>query len=92
MRKRELVALLSLPSLCLVFVVWLFLAVPWVCLQFMIVVFPDHTHYFSCVNQFYAEDKECCSKTQHSNILSEFKKLKYLKFLLSLKVFGNPGL
>ena len=25
-------------------VVWLFLAVPWVCLQFMIVVFLDHTH------------------------------------------------
>ena len=28
----------------LVIVVWLFLAVPWVCLQFMIVIFPDHTH------------------------------------------------
>ena len=25
-------------------VVWLFLAVPCVCLQFVIVVFPDHTH------------------------------------------------
>ena len=25
-------------------VVWLFLAVPWVCLQFVIVAFPDHTH------------------------------------------------
>ena len=24
--------------------VWLFLAVPWICLQFVIVVFPDHTH------------------------------------------------
>ena len=23
---------------------WLFLVVPWVCLQFVIVVFPDHTH------------------------------------------------
>ena len=23
---------------------WLFLAVPWVSLQFVIVVFPDHTH------------------------------------------------
>ena len=23
---------------------WPFLAVPWVCLQFVIVVFPDHTH------------------------------------------------
>ena len=25
-------------------VVWVFLKVPWVCLRFMIVVFPDHTH------------------------------------------------
>ena len=45
MGKRELVALLSLSSWCLVIVVWLFLVVPWVCLQFIIVVFPDHTHY-----------------------------------------------
>ena len=44
MGKRELAALLSLSSWCLVIVVWLFLAVPWVCLQFVIVVFPDHTH------------------------------------------------
>ena len=42
--KRELVALLNLSSLCLVMVVWLFLAVPWGCLPFVIVVFPDHTH------------------------------------------------
>ena len=46
MGKRELVALLCLFSLCLVIVVvqWLFLTVPWVGLQCVIVVFPDHTH------------------------------------------------
>ena len=44
MGKRELVVLLSLSSWCLVIIVWLFLAMPWVCLQFVIVVFPDHTH------------------------------------------------
>ena len=44
MRKRELVALLYLSSLCLMFVVWLFLTLPQVCLHFVIVVFPDHTH------------------------------------------------
>ena len=44
MGKRELVALLSLSSWCLVIAVWLFLAVPWVCLQFVTVVFADHTH------------------------------------------------
>ena len=42
--KRELVALLSLSPWCLVIVVWLFLAVPWVCVQFLIVVISDHTH------------------------------------------------
>ena len=44
MGKRELVALLSLSSWCLVIVVWPFLAVPKVCLQFAILKFPDHTH------------------------------------------------
>ena len=44
MGKRELIALLNLSSWCLVMVEWLFLTVPWGCLQFVIVVFPDHTH------------------------------------------------
>ena len=44
MGKRELVALLNLSSWCLVMVERLFLAVPQGCLQFVIVVFPDHTH------------------------------------------------
>ena len=44
--KRELVALLNLSSWCVVVVGWLFLGVPWGCLRFVIVVFPDHTHYF----------------------------------------------
>ena len=44
MGKRELIALLNLSSWCLVIVERLFLAVPWGCLQFVIVVFPDHTH------------------------------------------------
>ena len=44
MGKRELIALLNLPSWCLVMVERLFLAVPRGCLQFAIVVFPDNTH------------------------------------------------
>ena len=44
MGKRVLVALLNLSSRCLVMVERLFLAVPLSCLQFVIVVFPDHTH------------------------------------------------
>ena len=44
MGKRELIALLNLSSWCLVMVKQLFLAVPRGYLQFVIVVFPDHTH------------------------------------------------
>ena len=41
MGKRELVALHGLSSWCLV---------SWVCLQFVILEFPDHTHCFNCRN------------------------------------------
>ena len=45
-RKRKLVALLLLSYRCIVTinVPWLFLTVPWVGLQYVIVVFPDHSH------------------------------------------------
>ena len=46
MGMRELVALLNLSSWCLMMVERLFLAVPQGCLRFVIVVDPDHTHYF----------------------------------------------
>ena len=44
MGKRDLIAMLNLSSWCLVVVERLFLAVPRGCLQFVIVVFPGHTH------------------------------------------------
>ena len=44
MGERELVALLCMSSWCLMIVVWLFLMMPWGFLQFVIVVFLDHTH------------------------------------------------
>ena len=50
MEKRELVALLNLSSWCLVMVVWLFLALTWGSLRFVIVVFPDHTHLLFLMN------------------------------------------
>ena len=34
----------ALSSWCLVVVGWLFFAVPWGCLRFVIMVFPDYTH------------------------------------------------
>ena len=49
MGKRELIALLNLSSWCLVMVERLFLAMPRGCLQFVIAVFPDHTHYFRTI-------------------------------------------
>ena len=44
MGKREMVALLSLSPWCLVIDMWLILAVPCDCLQFVIVVTLDRTH------------------------------------------------
>ena len=44
MGKRELIALLNLSSWYLVMVERLFLVVPRGCLQFVILVLPDHTH------------------------------------------------
>ena len=48
-RKRKLIALLLLSYICIVTVnaLWLFLMVPWVGLQYVIVVFPDHTQLLS---------------------------------------------
>ena len=45
-RKRKLVALLLLSCRCIVTinVLWPFIAVPWVGLRCLIIIFPDHTH------------------------------------------------
>ena len=61
--KRELLALLSLSSWCLVIEVWLFLAVSMVCLQFVIVVFPDHTYLLFLMSQLLCL---CCVVTVNS--------------------------
>ena len=48
-----MVAVLLLSYRCIVTinVLWLFLTVPWVGLQYVIVVFPDHTHLRFSYNQ-----------------------------------------
>ena len=45
-KKRKLIALQLLPYRCSVTmnVLWLFFTVPWAGLQFVVVIFPDHTH------------------------------------------------
>ena len=54
-----MVALLTLFSWCLVMVERFFLAVPWGCLQFVIEVFPDHTH----LNYFWWNSRQILNKT-----------------------------
>ena len=58
MGKRELVVLLNLSSWCLMMVERLFLAVPQGCLRFVIVVFPDRTHYFWSVSILFDKIKD----------------------------------
>ena len=71
MGKRELVALHSLSSWCLVIVVWLFLAVPWVCLQFVIVVCPDHTHLLFLLVAHTTVLKISCHSSSFINIFTK---------------------
>ena len=58
MGKRELIDLLYLSSWCLVMVERLFLAVPRGCLQFVIVVFSDHTHLLFWKSRYLASKTE----------------------------------
>ena len=74
MGKRELIALLNLSSWCLVIVERLFLAVPWGCLQFVIVVFPDHTHllFFKPLTNFLNKLKNNLSPKHQDKIVVIF--------------------
>ena len=73
MGKRELIALLNLSSWCLVMVERLFLAVPRGCLQFVIVVFPDHTHLLFLLSKITI--RNFCALTQ-KNFHVSIKKLR----------------
>ena len=73
MGKKELVALLNLSSSCPVMVEWRLLAVPWGCLRFAIVYFPDHSHLL-----FFF--KNTCELFWMRNPCMKFKKLYLNKF------------
>ena len=77
-RKRKLVALLLLSYRCIVTinVLWLFLMVPWVDLQCVIVVFPDHTHLLFVVHPLVLMNR--LNKTESTVFL-------YCRFSLFLK-------
>ena len=83
MGKRELIALLNLSSWCLVMVQRLFLTVPRGCLQFVIVIFPDHTHLL-----FLLAICGCIFVTQYNSSLSSFVP----NFRISSQVFADKSL
>ena len=70
MGKRELIALLGLSSWCLVMVGRLFLTVPQGCLQFVIVVFPDHNHLLFFIISNFMENSIGLKKVKANNISS----------------------
>ena len=69
MSERELVDLLILSPWCLVMAAWLFLAVPWSCLRFVIVVFPDHTHLLFC----WSHIPHCCKSHVTAPIIAQIE-------------------
>ena len=72
MGKRELIALLNLTSWCLVMVERLFLTVPRGCLQFVIVVFPDHTHLLFLIERQVSYFNVSYSNKMLKSILARF--------------------
>ena len=76
MGKRELFALLNLSFWCLVMVECVFLAMPWGCLQFVIVVFPDPTHLLFLL------------KKSYKSIL--FSTAYTLSWMLCMRMIGKP--
>ena len=79
MGKRELVALFNLSSWCLVMVEWLFLALPWGCLRFVIMIFPDHTHLLFLLFAFDTCTLYISLKgAGQSDILASMKKIRLL--------------
>ena len=91
MGKRELVALLNLSPWCLVIVEWLFLPVPWGCLQFVVVVFPDHTHYFGiiwrCVSAFKLPRTTGSYIATNFQFAYPFPIFTFMGFLLKVNVY-----
>ena len=81
--KRELIALLNLSSWCLVMVERLFLAVPRGCLQFVIVVFPDHTHLLF-LESYRIGTSHCIARALHHADLIRLKHFHLVELLAQL--------
>ena len=88
MGKRELVALLSWSSWCLVIVVRLFLTVPWVCLQFVFVGFPDYNRLLLFIGHLVARkpDFVACEQQLRISVFASAQIDQHLCYSLSGKV------
>ena len=84
MGKRELIALLNLSSWCLVMVERLFLAVPRGCLQFVIVEFPDHTH-FLFLNAYNLKFTYLCTKYAIGTFSVGGDKMEYISMHIFMR-------
>ena len=73
MGKRELIALLYLSSWCLVMVERHFLQVPRGCLQFVIVVFPDHTHLLFFILESEIHNKQVAQWATIAHLVASIK-------------------
>ena len=82
MGKKEVVALLNFSSWCLVMVELLFLAVPRGCLRFVIVVFPDHTHYLF----FITVDEYTYTRNTSLYCVTDYVHIKYAKLTGCTKI------
>ena len=90
--KRGLLALPCLSSCCLVIVIvlWLFLTVPWVGVQCVIVVFPDHTHLGdNCIQHFLWEG---ISQMEILNMVNPILILYCASRFIMTPVFANYSL
>ena len=60
---------------------WLFLAVPWGCLPFVIVVFPDHTHFLFLTG--------CHNTNEFATIIDDNIPLIYVMMAKLIKINEN---
>ena len=70
----------------LIMVVWLFLMMPWVCLQFAIVVFPDNTHLLFQVSATSTAKLSSLNFTENTGT-----SLKPVKFIFFQSVLAKKG-
>ena len=90
-RRRKLVALLLLSYRCIVTisVLWLFLTVPWVGLQCVIVVFPDQTHLlFYCMHKVCIQIMKAFAARHSDNVRTKMACADLQKYL-KLSAFSS---